>query len=88
MEGKIWVKLIKKHKIVDDKVVVCQKDKPQKALYQACKELDLSQPIWLDKNERDWQNFALTSFRPEDFIDAVSFDTMQISYIAPIKEKK
>ena len=88
MEGKIWVKLIKKHKIIDDKVVVCEKDNPKQGLYEACKELDLSQPIWLNKNERDWLNFAMTTFKPEDFIDSVYFDSMQISYIRPLKEKK
>ena len=51
-------------------------------------KLDLSQPVWLPRHRADWDEYALTRFLPEHFMEAVPFDYMEISYIFPEDEKK
>ncbi len=42
------------------------------------KELDLSEPVWLKKHARELSRFRRTKFRPDDFVDAVNFDYLEI----------
>ena len=52
------------------------------------RKLDISHPIWLDKNEREWEEFGQTRFLPDAFLDSVDFDRMEIEYIDPDAKKK
>ncbi|MEG0996493.1 MAG: hypothetical protein RSH26_05980, partial [Clostridia bacterium] len=79
--GKLWIRLVKKHRVARDVMVPCTRDDPCAALREALAKLDLSQPMWLPKHLKDWSEYALTRFKPEDFMDSVWFDSMEISYI-------
>ena len=63
--GRLWIRLVKKHRIAKDVLVPCTRETPQEALRE-----------------------ALPRFRPEHFVDAVWFDSMEISYVYPEDEKK
>ena len=60
----------------------------EEALRELLPRLDLSQPVWLPRHRADWEEYALTRFLPEHFMEAVPFDFMEISYIFPEDEKK
>ncbi len=50
-------------------------------LEDACKELDLSVPIWLDSNIEDFKRNSVTRFREESFIDGIPFDYLEVRVI-------
>jgi len=51
------------------------------AVEEICQELDLSQPIWLDSNIKEFQRVARTRFRSDSFIEAIDFDYLEIHVI-------
>ncbi|MBQ8150073.1 MAG: hypothetical protein IJ041_06110 [Clostridia bacterium] len=87
-QGRLWIRLVKKNKIVKSLMVPCTREDPQAALAEALPALDLSQPMWLSRNEADWAEYAMTRFKPEHFVDSVPFDSMEISYIYAEDEGK
>ncbi|NLO86578.1 MAG: hypothetical protein GX096_14305 [Clostridiales bacterium] len=87
-EGRLWIRLIKKQRISKDIMTPCTRDNPEEALREALPKLDISQPIWMSKHVADWESYALTRFKPEHFVDPVSFDSMEISYVYAENEKK
>ena len=87
-QGKLWIRLIRKHKVITSLMVPCTREDPQEALRQALPTLDLSQPMWLSRHQADWDEYALTRFKPEHFVDSVPFDSMEISYVYAEDEGK
>lgn len=87
-QGKLWIRLIRRHKVTTSLMVPCTREDPQAALQEALPTLDLSQPMWLSRHQNDWDEYALTRFRPEHFVDVVPFDSMEISYIYGEEESK
>ena len=53
-------------------------DRLENCLRKICKEFDVSVPIWLDRNTNEFAYFRRTTFTPEQFIDQVKFDRLQI----------
>ena len=50
-------------------------------LESICREFDLSVPIWLDSNIKEFKNHAKTRFRRDSFIEEVDFDYMEFFVI-------
>ena len=42
---------------------------------------DLSKPIWLDKNIREFKKNSRTRFTKDNFVDEIEFDSMDIEVI-------
>ena len=51
------------------------------ALDEMCYAFDLSKPIWLDSNVREFQRHAKTRFRQDSFADEVDFDFLEFQVI-------
>ena len=51
------------------------------AIEQICYEFDLSAPIWLDKNIRDFQRIARTRFTKDSFIEEIEFDYLELQVL-------
>lgn len=51
------------------------------ALEKACYEFDLSKPIWLKANVRDFKIHSKCRFLQDSFIEEVQFDFMEIQVI-------
>lgn len=83
MATSLWVKTVRHHRLDRQTVVPCTRSDPYDALHEACHTLDLPQPIWLEKNEREWQEFGQTRFLPDAFFEAVPFEHLEIEYIDP-----
>ena len=88
MATALWVKTIRKHHIDLQTTVPCGRDDPREALREACHELDLPEPIWLDKNGREWETFGMTRFLQDAFFETVPFERLEIEYIDPDAPKK
>lgn len=84
----LWVRTIR-HQRMDKQVVEpCDRFDPQDALGEACHKLDIAKPLWLDKNQREWDEFGQTRFLPDAFMESVPFDRLEIEFIDPDAKKR
>ena len=88
MATALWVRTIRHNRIDRQLTEPCLRDDPIEALSEACQKLDISRPLWLDKNQREWEEFGQTRFLPDAFMDAVDFQRLEIEYIDPDAKKK
>ncbi len=88
MSTALWVRVIRHHRTARQATVPCGRWEPEEALAEACRELDLSRPLWLEKNSREWQEFAQTRFLPDAFVEAVDFERLEIEFIDPDAPKR
>lgn len=51
------------------------------ALDEVCCQLDLSRPVWLDKNIKDFKRNSKTRFSQDNFIETIDFDYLEIQII-------
>ena len=51
------------------------------ALEKVCMSLDLSVPIWLDGNVRDFKRRSRTRFTRDSFMEDIPFDYLEIRVI-------
>ena len=75
---KLWVRIIRKHRIVEQSVVELNGESARDKLVDICHNLDLAVPIWLNKNENEFDAFQRTSFTKDHFMEAIPFDRMEI----------
>lgn len=84
---RLWAKVWKDTHLIRDMVVEndrTDQSRTQKifaALDQVCMEFDLSRPIWLDLNIRDFKKHDKTRFSSDNFIDSIEFDYLEIHVI-------
>lgn len=90
---KIWAKIIKHHKIINEAVQEFDSARPSDVegwrpiVVALCKPLDLECPVILKKHITELQRFSRTVFSQGDFIDGVSFDHFELE-IFPEKKKE
>ncbi len=83
---RIWGKIWKSNRLVRDTVVEntsgdTRTTKVLEALREICVEFDLSVPIWLDANIREFQRRARTRFSQDSFVEQVDFDYLELQVI-------
>lgn len=83
---KLWAKRIRKNHIIDsitvkNKEEITPNEKRDKCLKEICQKLDLSVPVWLNKHDLEFSQFKYVTFYPQDFIDEVDFDKLEIELI-------
>ena len=83
---RIWGKLYKNNRLIQD-ITVCNDTEDTRthkvfyALDEICRAFDLSKPIWLDANIREFKRHARTCFRQDSFVDEVDFDYLEFHVI-------
>ncbi len=82
----MWVKLISDNHLLKDTVICYDNEetrthKVMNAIEEACYQMDLSKPIWLDSTVKDFQKHAKCRFTKDAFIEQVPFDYMEIQII-------
>ena len=70
-------------KTEQDVVEIPQKDASEvenwhEALCELCSKLNLSRPVILDKHVNELLRFSHTVFRPDDFMEQVTFDRLEV----------
>ena len=88
MATALWLRTIKHHRMDKQHVEPCTRDNPEMALEAACRQLDISRPIWLDKHTREWEEFGQTRLLPDDFLESVDFQRLEMEFIDPDAKKK
>ncbi|MDD3110558.1 MAG: hypothetical protein PHP07_04430 [Eubacteriales bacterium] len=83
MAGKLWVRQVRKNKMVADAVASCDKMAWQEALLECCHRLDIGVPMVLSRHLKDWEDFSQTRFLPEHFLEPVRFDRLEAEYFDP-----
>ena len=83
MAGSLWVREIKRNKIRRDVVVPCPDRDWLSSLTEACRHLDISVPLVVERHGRDFNAFSQLRFLPEHFMEAVNFDRLEAEYFDP-----
>ncbi len=83
---RIWGKIWKDNHLLRDTVVenttpATRTTKVLEALREICVEFDLSVPIWLDANIREFQRRARTRFSRDCFVEQIDFDYLELQVI-------
>lgn len=83
---RIWGKLYKENRMIKD-ITVCDDTDDTRthkvflALEKICYTFDLSKPIWLDTNIREFRRHARTRFYKDSFVDEIDFDYLDFHVI-------
>jgi len=78
---RLWVKLIKNHRMIKNTTMPCTWENVQEVLTEVCREFDVSAPMWLSKHEFEFEQFRRTIFTQDHFIEDIRFDRMEIEMI-------
>jgi len=83
---RMWGKIVQNTHLIKDVVIENDSDdtrthKVFKCLDQICTSLELTRPVWLDSNVKDFQRFSFVRFTRDNFIDAIDFDYLEIRII-------
>ena len=84
---RIWMKIFKENRLVQDTVIalddpdMSRTAKVFQAVADASLIFDLSQPIWLDANIREFKRHNKTRFTQDNFVEEIPFDFLEIQVI-------
>ena len=83
---RVWGKIFKDNHMLADTTIYDRGDdsrthKVFHALDEICYQFDLSKPIWLESNIREFKRHAKTRFRQDSFVDEVDFDFLEFQVI-------
>ena len=84
---RMWGKLWKDNHLLKDMVAYNSDNSMSRtamvfqAVEEICQEFDLSQPIWLDANIREFKRHDRTRFTKDSFIESIDFDYLEIHVI-------
>lgn len=84
---RIWIKIFKDNRLKNDTVIIenspdmSRTEKIFHALSEGCTFFDLSQPIWLDANIREFKRHNKTRFTKDNFVEDIPFDFLEIHII-------
>jgi len=91
MKISLWGKVITKNRITAHHTVACAQhsmDEYAAAITAVCRELDIPNPVVLKKHEKDLTEFNMTRFLPDDFMESVKFQRLEIEVITERGDKK
>ena len=81
----ISTKLIKNHKTVKSFTYKNVSEYESRDFYfhvsEICRRLDIATPIIIDYHRESYEKFNFVKFKPDDFIDSVSFDVFLIENV-------
>lgn len=86
--ARLWARIIVKHRIAKQATAPCEWGNQEEALVEICKEFDIPCPLWLNKHEREFEDFRHTSFLPEHFMEEVPFQKLEIEYLDDTNKKR
>ena len=83
---RLWGKIFKENRLLCDHVVEDISDDTRThkifhAIDELCLKFDISHPIWLESNIKDFKRHNKVRFNKDNFIDGCSFDYLEIQII-------
>ena len=91
---KVWVLLRKKQRIDRESMTeysvppVWTAEEIGEMLTPVCRELDVSRPMILEKHVDEMERIGRVVFRAADFVDSISFDTMEVELVDEKKRER
>lgn len=86
--SRLWLRLIKKHRIEKQDTCPCLWGEEKDALTELCHQFDVPVPIWLGKQEHEWEDFRRTAFTQDQFVEEIHFDRMEIEFLDDTGKKR
>ncbi len=86
--ARLWAKIIVRHRIHRQATEPCTFEDIPEALNNICKQFDIPCPMWLGKQEREIEAFRLTSFGPDNFIEEIDFQKLEIEFLEDDNKKR
>lgn len=81
---KVWASLHNHHKVLARAESESSLPDASEALMECLeivyKELDIAEPVWVKKHAMELSRYHRVKFRPEDFLEPVSFDYLEIEF--------
>ena len=83
---RMWCKIFSDNHMLQDCEIDYDDDRSRTkmvfaALEECCHRFNISVPIWLDSNVRDFKRFDKVRFRQDNFIEKIDFDYLEIHVI-------
>ena len=83
---RMWGKIFHENRMLKDTVICIDTDlnrtrKVYQALEEICYEFDLSKPLWLENNKKDFIRQSKTRFTHDSFVEDIDFDYLEIQVI-------
>ena len=78
---RLWARIIRKQRIERQATAECRWDEVEEALTALCREFDIPRPLWLNKHDREFEDFRWTQFLPEHFMEEVPFQRLEIEFL-------
>ncbi len=78
---RLWVRVIRRHRIEKQTTLECAFGDVNDALTEACHEFDIPRPLWLNKHAHEFEDFRRTQFLPEHFMEDVPFQRLEIEFL-------
>ena len=88
---RLWVKGKNKAKVIRSVIIPDEREinrtrKVLDCLEEACRQLDLPVPIWLETNIREFGTRARTRFLPDSFMESIPYDCVEIQVLEEDQE--
>ncbi|NMA58600.1 MAG: hypothetical protein GX954_07795 [Clostridium cochlearium] len=76
---RIWGKLMKDNKMIQEEIVVSNSQKEYEkdleiCIKKICNRLDISNPYWLPTNYEEFERMNKTTFNEDNFMEDIYFD--------------
>ena len=83
---RIWFKIWKDNHLIEDYVACDDTDDTRthkifRGLDEACHEMNLAVPIWLDATVREFKRHSRARFTKDAFVEDIDFDYLEIQVI-------
>ena len=85
---RIWIRIIKHHRIAQQTTVPCTWETAQQDFNEALHTLDIARPLWLNKHDNEFESFRRTAFLPEHFVEEINFDRLEIEFLDDTDKKR
>jgi len=79
--ARLWARIIIKNRIHKQATVNAAFEDVDDALTELCRDFDIPKPLWLNKHDREFEEFRRTAFLPEHFMEEVPFQRLEIEYL-------
>ena len=86
--SRLWVRLIKNHRMLKNQTVPCPWGEEQDVLVEVCREFDVPAPMWLNKHGFEFEQFRRTAFTKDHFVEEIAFDRMEIEFLDDTDKKR
>lgn len=83
---RIWARQFKDTHLLKDELIVDESSETRThkvfhAIEEVCRKMDLAQPVWLDRNIKDFKRNSVVRFEKDSFIEEIPFDYLEIRVI-------